>query len=241
MLNLNKLQWHLKRFIAMAITFFEKMRFYSNGELIIKDVPLLDSKIFDGVEKTTQPGVVKYFILNKETLSLIVKSLKSEKFLPLLKRMGVTKPEISYVTFYQTDPLEDPTQSVYANHWHTDDTLRPNAVKFFQLPAQLDESMGPLEILSRQDTLLNWKKGFIRGHIQPSDKTAPFKFMSSKKGLLANTSKCMHRAGVPEKDKSRLMLMVQINDGAGKCSLEQLYERQFSIEPTLLKNFLSFS
>ena len=239
--KLNKLKWAIKRFIAMLITFTERMRFYSIEELIIEDVPLLDVKIFKGVEKTTQPGAVKYFILNKETLSYIVKSLKSEKFLHLLSRMGVKNPEISYVTFYQTEPLQDPTQSVYANHWHTDDTLRPNAVKFFQLPVELDESMGPLEILSRKDTLLNWKKGFIRGYIQPSADSTSYKFMSSKNGLLANTHKCMHRAGVPEKSKSRSMLMVQINDGAGRCSLEQLYERQFTIEPTLLKNFFSFS
>ncbi len=240
MLNLNKFKWKIKRSIAMAITFFERMRFYSNKELFIKDAPLIDKKIFNEIEKTTQPGVVKYFILKKETLSFIVESLKSDKFSPFLNRMGVTKPEISYITLYQTDHLEDPTQSVYANHWHTDDTLRPNAVKFFQLPDQLDESMGPMEILTREDTLSNWKKGFIRGHIQPSNDAIPFKFMSPEKGLLANTNKCMHRAGVPGENKSRLMLMVQINDGAGKCSLEQLYERQFTIEPTLLKNFFSF-
>ena len=63
--------------------------------------------------------------------------------------------------------------------------------------------------------------------------------MSKKNGLLANTNKCMHRAGIPAKGKARKMLMIQINDGAGRCSLEKLYQRQFSSEPTLLKNLFS--
>ena len=223
----------------MAITFIEKMSFFSNRELIIKDTPLLDSKIFENVEKIVQPGVVKYFILHKETLAFIVDAFKGDEFLYLLNRMGVTKPEVSYITFYQTEHLEDPSQSVYANHWHTDDTLRPNAVKFFQLPCELDESIGPLETLDREDTASNWKKGFIRGRIQPTEHATPFKFTSNRSGLLVNTNKCMHRAGVPEKGKVRAMLMVQINDGAGKCSIEKLYERQFTKEPTLLKDFFS--
>ena len=154
--------------------------------------------------------------------------------------MGVMKPVISYITFYQTEHLKNPAISVYANHWHTDDTLRPNAVKFFQLPYELDESIGPLEILNREDTLVNWKDNFIRGHIQPNKNAIPHKFMTAQHGLLANTNKCMHRAGVPEKGKARRMLMIQINDGAGKCNLDELYERQFTTEPTLLKNLLSF-
>jgi len=234
------IQWRLKRLLAITITFFERLSFISSGELIIKDAPLLDSNIFDNVEKIVQPGVVKYFILSEETLSSIINSFKTEEFLLLFKRMGVKQPQISYITYYQTDHLEDPTKSVYANHRHTDDTLRPNAVKFFQLPSELDESVGPMETLSRQDTISNWNKGFIRGHVQPTENAVPLKFMSTKNGLLVNTNKCMHRAGIPEKGKSRRMLMVQINDGAGGCSINKLYQRQFTSEPTLLKNLFSF-
>lgn len=237
-LNLN-LQWRIKRFIATLITFLERMSFFSSGELIIKDAPLLRDNIFDNIEKIVQPGVVKYFIFSRETLDLIKQSLQTEEFLALFRRMGVTKPEISYITFYQTEHLEDPAKSVYANHWHTDDTLRPNAIKFFQLPEELDESIGPMETLTREDTLLNWKKGFIRGHLQPIEDVQSFKFMSKEHGLLVNTNKCMHRAGIPAEGKARKMLMIQINDGAGRCSIDKLYARQFTTEPTLLKNIFS--
>jgi hypothetical protein len=232
-------QWRLKRFLALLITFLERISFFSSGELIIKDAPLLSNQIFENVEKTVQPGVVRYLILSKETLSLIVQSFQTDEFLALFNRMGVTKPKISYVTYYQTGHLEDPTKSVYANHWHTDDTLRPNAVKFFQLPEELDESVGPMETLEREDTISNWKQGFIRGHIQPTKNAKSLKFMSAKHGLLLNTNKCMHRAGIPANGKARRMLMVQINDGAGGCSIDKLYERQFTSEPTLLKNLFS--
>ena len=241
MLNINKLnlKWRIKRLVALLITIFERKRFLSVGDHIIKDAPLLDKKIFSDVEKIIQPGAVKYFILPKETLSYIVDSFQSDKYLSLFNRMGVTQPVVSYITFYQTQHLQDPTQSVYANHWHTDDTLRPNAVKFFQLPDDLDESIGPFEILDRAQTLANWKMGFVRGYSQPLNDVSVFKFMSKNVGLIANTNKCMHRAGVPAKGKARKMLMVQINDGAGNCSLEKLYNRQFDSEPTLLKNFFS--
>jgi hypothetical protein len=242
MLKISKLNitWRLKRLIALAITFFERLSFFSSHELIIKDAPLLDRKIFDNVEKIVKPGVVKYHILSKGTLASIIDSFRSKEFLELLNRMGVTQPQISYVTFYETEHLDDPTKSVYANHWHTDDTLRPNAVKFFQLPYELDESVGPMETLSRKDTISNWSKGFIRGQIQPIEHAKSLKFMSTKHGLFVNTNKCMHRAGIPEKGKARRMLMVQINDGAGGCSIEKLYQRQFTSEPTLLKNLFSF-
>jgi len=104
------IQWRLKRLLAITITFFERLSFISSGELIIKDAPLLDSNIFDNVEKIVQPGVVKYFILSEETLSSIINSFKTEEFLLLFKRMGVKQPQISYITYYQTDHLEDPTK-----------------------------------------------------------------------------------------------------------------------------------
>jgi len=241
MLNIYKLnlKWRIKRFVALLITIFERKRFLSVGDHIIKDAPLLDKKIFSDVEKIIQSGAVKYFILPKETLSYIVDSFQSAKYLSLFNRMGVTQPVVSYITFYQTEHLQDPTQSVYANHWHTDDTLRPNAVKFFQLPDDLDESIGPFEILDRAQTLANWKMGFVRGYSQPLNDVSVFRFMSKNVGLIANTNKCMHRAGVPAKGKARKMLMIQINDGAGHCSLEKLYNRQFDSEPTLLKNLFS--
>lgn len=231
--------WRLKRLSALLITIFERKGLISNGELIITDAPLLNECIFNNIEKTVQPGVVKYHILSRETLGLIIQTFRKEEFLSLFKRMGVAKPEISYVTYYQTEHLNDPTISVYANHWHTDDTLRPNAIKYFQLPDDIDESMGPLEILTYENTLSNWKKGFIRGFEHFSKNTESLKLMSKKNGLLANTNKCMHRAGVPAKGKARKMLMIQINDGAGSCSIEKLYQRQFSSEPTLLKNLFS--
>lgn len=235
------LQWRIKRFISLVITLLERRSLFSNGELMIKNTPLLDSKVFENIEQITQLELKKNrFILNKETLSFILESFKSDEFMSLFKRMGVTKPEISHVTFYQIEHLEDPTQSVYANHWHTDDTLRPNAVKFFQLPDEIDESVGPMETLDRKDTVRNWKKGFIRGGTQPTEDATPFKFMSNRSGLLLNSNKCMHRAGVPGKGKRRRMLMAQINDGAGRCSIDKLYERQFFVEPTLLKNLFSF-
>ena len=98
-LNLN-LQWRIKRLIAMLITFFERMSFFSSGELIIKDTPLLRHNIFDNIEKIVQPGVVKYFIFSRETLALIKESLQTEEFLALFRRMGVTKCINPFINCY---------------------------------------------------------------------------------------------------------------------------------------------
>ena len=154
----------------------------------------------------------------------------------VLEKFLIFKPYVNYISVYETLPLANnlKDKSVYANHWHTDDTLDPTCVKFFNIFENLNSDQGPMEFLNKSDTKLNWKNFFYRGSELAVESNINL-FTDCKKALFLDSRSCLHRAGVPKRGKRRLMLMMQIINKNSVEDVEKLYKNQLKVEPTILK------
>ncbi|MEK9653120.1 MAG: hypothetical protein VW437_05025 [Betaproteobacteria bacterium] len=166
----------------------------------------------------------------------IVSELKSGKYDNVFKEFKIRHPFVNNIILYETSSLSDSERkhAIYANHWHTDDTLYSDCIKLFQLPTTITSDDGPLEFIDSKSTQSNWKNLFFRG--QKLRVPAQIeRYTNSEQSIFVDTRACLHKAGVPIEGRSRLMLMVQIRDKRCTENPEELYELQKGVEPTLLK------
>jgi hypothetical protein len=172
-----------------------------------------------------------------EGISEIVSELHSGKYDEMFRRFKIRHPFVNNIILYETSALSvsEQKRAVYANHWHTDDTLYADCIKLFQLPTKISEQHGPLEFIDKKSTQSNWMRLFFRGQNLRIPATIE-KHTCDNRSLFVDTRNCLHRAGVPDTGNTRLMLMVQIRDKLCTEDLDELYELQKGVEPTLLKH-----
>jgi len=228
--------WLLKRLITILISpyitlrsiFFNKPSFKYSEPFKSVDFSIMMDRIDD--QYSTR------FVLPKSVLEDLIHELKSEKYHRIFKDFNIKNPFVNYVVLYETRTLSelDANKSIYANHWHTDDSLDVGSLKIFQLPKTISPSEGPMEFINKENTKLNWKKFFFRGRFL-SYKSQIFNYTQSNKALFLDARSCMHKAGVPENDNKRTMLMLQIIDRKKNENIDELYNKQYHKEPTALK------
>ena len=175
-------------------------------------------------------------LISLEGISEIVSEVHSGKYDEMFRRFKIRHPFVNNIILYETSTLSisEQKKAIYANHWHTDDTLYADCIKLFQLPSKISERHGPLQFIDKKSTKANWKRLFFRGQSLRLSATIE-KYTCDNHSLLVDTRSCLHRAGVPDTGNTRLMLMVQIRDKLCTENLDELYELQKGVEPTLLK------
>jgi len=230
------LTWFLKRLFCAFIRPLEFTKSLFREQSFVYDQPLKNLDIELIVGSCKLPYVTK-FILKVEALKLILDEIKSSKYATSLKKFNIKNPYINYITLYEIHSLDehDKGKSIYANHFHTDDTVDPSCVKFFQLPFDITISNGPMQFISKENTALNHQKGFFRGPKLALQNNI-HSYKNSTNALFLDPRSCLHKAGVPINGFSRIMLMVQIIESKKIESLDDLYLKQFKKEPTLLKH-----
>jgi hypothetical protein len=136
-------------------------------------------------------------------------------------------------------PLLDREKPFYANEFHRDMLFSSNVVKLFIALEDIDQTQGPTEWISKEDSQRIVRMGVRRGEIKKYVNDT-FSF-SVKKGeaCLLNPHTNIHKAGIPESGKFRSQIMVQLNPYADWAINKDLYKRQFLREPNLplLRNF----
>ena len=232
------LNWTFKRIICLIL---EPIVTYKN---FLKPKPSfiygkpINSVNFDSVRKFkyNNNGYVKKFILSKREIKLIINEVKSGKHHKKFEKFNISNPHINFISIYETSSLnmEDKKKSIYANFWHTDDTLYPSCVKIFQLGEKISDDHGPMEFIDRENTKINWVKFFFRGNILKYNKGIK-KFKSPSSSLFLDTRSCLHRAGIPKKNNTRKMLMIQVINKKGPEDIDKIFSIQGFTEPTLLK------
>ena len=232
--------WLIKRFVSILITprvalrnlFFKKPSYkYSNP---------LNSIDFLTPMKNISDQYTTRFLLPKSVLKNLIFELKSDKYHKIFKDFNLKNPFVNYVVLYEIRALNDSDidKSIYANFWHTDDSLNVGSIKIFQLPKSISCENGPMEFINKDDTMSNWNKLFFRGRFLRHNSQI-LKYTDSDKTLFLDPRSCLHRAGVPSKGNKRIMLMVQIIEKKDTENIDELFSKQYHKEPTPIK-FLSY-
>lgn len=110
---------------------------------------------------------------------------------------------------------------LYANIWHIDNHDGYKLIRIFILLHDVNENDGPLVYLDKESTKKNWL--FLKDRWTYKNKYGIKEFLEQKKFtgkkgnyLLVNTAECAHRASVPTKERTMLVVTLfpewRIND-----------------------------
>jgi len=228
--------WLTKRLMTTLMSPRLALRFLFSKKPSFKYYDSLNSIDFSAKMKTVSSQYMTRFLLPKPALESLIFELKSEKYREILIDFNIKNPFVNYVGLYEIKSLNDKDigKSIYANHWHTDDSLHVGCIKIFQLLKTISSEDGPMEFIKKDDTKFNWKKFFFRGEFL-SHESKVFKYTEGDRALFLDTRSCLHKAGVPKNGNKRIMLMAQIIDKKKTEDLDKLFMNQYHKEPTALK------
>ncbi len=242
--------WFYSGLISLCEGFFLKID--------IEEKSALDTFGFQQIVKDTFPGVSrtkfdfvfdecseifnvnnfhKRVILSKDNLKAVIEQIFDKEFCAFLTAQTGFKYSIDFFGAYMNLPLpyEERNQPFYANSFHLDKPNSKNMLKLFIPMADIGLEDGPLEILSLSNTRNVFNK---RKKIASSDIT--YLICSMGDIFMCRLNKCLHKAGIPEKDKCTKLIMIQLNPSFRWYISSKLYKRQYLTEPkftSLLNQF----
>ena len=121
----------------------------------------------------------------------------------------------------------------FANLWHTDSLFSNNVIKLFILTHDTDSDDGPITWIDRKETIKKkYSYKLIKNNI---DLDSISKSFTGKQGDLCmiNPNQCMHKAGIPKANRKRRLMMFQLNPSRKLSYRQDLYQKQFKLEPNL--------
>ena len=168
------------------------------------------------------------FIYKKKGIEIFLKKFFDEDLKKKISNLTGFNYSIDYFGVYKNFPilLNDREKGYYANHYHTDKPYSRNLIKVFIPLSKIRMVDGPLELINIKDSLdieINNK------YISSTKKY----FFTGDKGdlLLCMPNLCLHKAGIPEEDNFTNLIMLQLNPSRTWRISNNLYERQYKIEP----------
>ena len=160
-----------------------------------------------------------------EYIDLIFRKFELKKL--ITKKTGYNY-SIDFIIFYTTFKIPDfeLKKEIYANQRHTDKPFSKNTLKIIIPTNHSDVYNGGIQILDLNQTQ-KLKKGDAS-----FEKETIFNMVSEPNHiLLFLPNQCYHKAGNPNIKEGRKQIMIQLNP-AYKWSINQnLYKKQFKIEP----------
>jgi len=132
---------------------------------------------------------------------------------------------VDFFTAYETIsvPTDEKKSAWYANHAHKDKPFSKNTLKLIIPIEKIEDQNGPMEILNINDTKAYEKKKISLNF---------FKFSGNPNDVfMFKPNLCIHRAGIPEINKNRVQMMLQLNPATNWCFNENIYNFQNIIEP----------
>ena len=135
---------------------------------------------------------------------------------------------IDYIISYTTlnIPQSQIDQEIYANHWHLDKPFSKNTLKII-IPLNFKNHYnGGIKIFNFNQTKLIKKNNSLLSSENSFE-------MENKIGevLLFYPNLCFHKAGNPIPGEGRKQIMLQLNPSNNWCLNDNIYEKQFKIEP----------
>lgn len=112
-------------------------------------------------------------------------------------------------------PHEFLSHDIYSNVWHQDSDEGNRCLKIFLLVHDVDVSRGPFRFIEFKSVKKHWDKLRERYSVKNVRSLSKFDeevLFCGKKGdyIIVDTSKCMHRASVPEQGKFRDIIQLSL-------------------------------
>lgn len=229
---------------------FLRVEFEENNDLnkfgflkIDKDLKLaffssiLNSILTKDCKEIYSNNYQKRIILKKKDLETLIKVIFNKRFCEFITSKTGLKYTIDFFGAYHNFPIpyEKQNQPWYANHYHLDKPNGKNMLKIFLPISDIGIENGPLELLDINNT-----KNYFS-----SNKSIDFyekKYFIGGLGdaFFCKLNLCLHKAGIPSKNKKTKLIMMQLNPSNNWCFHSEIYERQYKKEPkfTSLLNLL---
>ena len=135
---------------------------------------------------------------------------------------------IDFISFYEnfTIPEKFLNQDIFANKYHLDKPNTKNMLKIFILMKDTNMDDGPLEFIDQEYSKINVS-------IDGIEKCKKKIFCTGNIGdlFLIKTNLCWHKAGNPKDGHKSKLLMLQLNPSFRWKLRNDLYQRQYKIEP----------
>lgn len=155
--------------------------------------------------------------ITKDDLDYNLKKIIDENYNHITSYLGknfLHDKTIIYRNFNFLEEFND--YDVYSNIWHQDTHDGKRLLRIFLLIENVDEKNGPLVILNREQTKKYWK--LLKDRYTQHNQNSRIDFenqiaFTGKKGdyLIADTSNCMHRAGIPENTRDMMQVTLYPN------------------------------
>lgn len=159
--------------------------------------------------------------INKLLLNIFVENNLKDK----ITELTGFNYSVDFFTAYETIsiPIEEKKLSWYANQPHRDKPYSKNTLKLIIPLQRIEEQNGPMEILNIESTK----------YFQKNKKNINFfKFIGNPNDIfIFKPNLCLHKAGIPEKNKNRIQMMLQLNPAKKWCFNEEIYNFQKIREP----------
>lgn len=202
-----------KRFLLNDIN--KNNQFFSSGYLMsgnssLKYCQELKTNIDKYIKKNLKKNNYNYTLPNNNKIIEISKKLfQSNKTLKSnLKKIFNNKIIISNISVYRNYNFNDKNLSneQYSNFYHCDHYLK-TMFKVFIILDDVDEKKGPLYFFDKKTTKKIIPKYFKNRNNYNQELDKKFKAIkfTGKIGdtLICSTTECLHKAGIPEKNKTR--------------------------------------
>lgn len=183
-------------------------------------------------EKIETNKYLRKLIFSKEELNkLLLYIFLENNFKQKITDLTGFHYSIDFFTAYETKsvPEEDKKLAWYANHPHRDKPFSNNTLKIIIPINEINEENGPMEILDIEETKIYEKN---------KNKVNFFKFTGRPSDVfMFKPNLCLHKAGIPNSNKNRIQLMLQLNPARNWCFNKEIYNFQKIREPkfTLLR------
>lgn len=205
--------------------------FYYEGYSKINNFKKFSTNLIKEISKDN-PKIINFtkkYLITKEIYNLVKNFCENEidEILKDLKNFFGSEIYLAGIKIAKNF-YHDGKEDVYANKYHLDNN-RFTLFKIFILLSDVDLNSGPTNIINIKNTKLfkkvtNYKSRKLYNELQHENiifkNTGNFGDM-----LLCSTSRCFHKAGVVNKNKSRLMLTLTFvsypskNDKTNYCKL----------------------
>ena len=228
-INYNLFNIFYDRFIQKKINISYIEEFNKNGYFKVKDassnlVELINDRIIRPQEKNINPNSKKHrFYVPEEIREEIIKQI-SRNYNDVLKNLEVfynNKISICEIVVRRNYPLENSEyyknkirtkeMEIYNNYYHVDFYVSAFFKMFINLTDVYEEN-GPLHIYDINSTEDYIKKYNYSSRLDYETKEIKekLKINTGKKGegLIANTTKCLHRAGIVKKNHRDILFVI---------------------------------
>lgn len=231
MINLKK---NILKMYSISSTIIENILYKKNNSTtLFNEIGFLKFKIkhqlFKEFKFKTTLNRNKYFkilLLEENDINKILKKLFLEnKLCEKITSLTGFNYRINYLIFYETFniPEELKNEEIYANQWHFDKPFSKNTLKIIIPLQKIDINSGPMKILNIDNSKKLDSKNFINPDLEViGDENDIFIF---------NPNLCAHKAGVPDENKTRKQLMIQLNPAKNWSYSRNLNQKQLRIEP----------